>query len=71
MPLDKFSDAFRDFSTIFSKAILLRSLLSKPKCLASSINSAECNKDFVGIHPQFKQTPPRRSSSKRATFIPS
>ena len=38
---------------------------------AEFMNSAECNKDFVGIHPQFKQIPPRRSSSKRATFIPS
>ena len=35
------------------------------------MNSAECSKDLVGIHPQLRHTPPRRSSSKSATFIPS
>ena len=54
--------------------IKLYSEISIPKSedfFTNSIISADLKKDFVGIHPQFKQTPPTSSFSIIATLNPS
>ena len=72
-PEDNCLATFRDRSTIFFISKVIFSAL-KPK--ASRLSrmwpiSEDFSNAFVGIHPQFKQTPPKFSRSTIATLSPS
>ena len=73
MPLLKRLETFRErlmifFQSISKEGILIPNFL---ECLTKSKTCAFVRSAFVGMHPQFKQTPPKCESSTIATLFPS